>query len=65
MMDELIATGSGRRTALFEFKKAKVLIIGKRYVELQGRFGAFRAYMPEEDFDSDYNALLLLDHIQL
>lgn len=51
MMDELIATGKGRRTALFEFKKAKVMIIGKRYVELQGRFGAFRAYIPEEDFN--------------
>lgn len=27
------------------------MIVGKRYVELQGRFGAFRAYIPEEDFD--------------
>ena len=51
LMYELIATGSGRRTALFEFKKAKVMIIGKRYIELQGRFGAFRAYVPEADFD--------------
>ena len=51
LMDELIATGSGRRTALFEFKKAKVMIVEKRYIELQGRFGAFRAYVPEEDFD--------------
>ena len=51
IMDELIATGSGRRTALFEFKKAKEMIIGKRYIELQGRFGAFRAYVPEEDFN--------------
>ena len=51
LMDELIATGSGRRTALFEFRKAKVMIVGKRYIELQGRFGAFRAYVPEEDFD--------------
>lgn len=51
LMDELIATGKGRRTALFEFKKAKVMIIGKRYVELQGRFEAFRAYIPEEDFN--------------
>ena len=50
-MDELIATGFGRRTALFEFKKSKVMIIGKRCIELQGRFEAFRAYVPEEDFD--------------
>ena len=51
LMDELVATGSGRRTAIFEFRKAKVMIVGKRYIELQGRFGAFRAYVPEEDFD--------------
>ena len=51
MMDELIATGSGRRTAVFDFRKAKVMILGKRYIELQGTIGAFRAYVPEEDFN--------------
>ena len=51
LMDELIATGSGRRTAVFDFRKAKVMILGKRYIELQGTIGAFRAYVPEADFD--------------
>ena len=51
LMDELIAAGSGRQTAVFEFKNAKVMLVGKRYIELQGRLGAFRAYVPEEDFD--------------
>ena len=51
LMDELIASGSGRQTAVFEFRKAKVMLVGKRFMELQGRFGAFRAYVPEEDFD--------------
>ena len=51
LMDELIATGHRRRTALFEFKKAKVMIVGRNYIELQARFGAFRAYLPEEDLN--------------
>ena len=51
LMDELIATGSGRWTAVFEFKNAKTTIMGKGYIELKGRTGAFRAYVPEEDFD--------------
>ena len=51
MMDELIATGLGRRTAVFEFRKAKRMIVGKRYIELRGTISAFRLYVPEEDLD--------------
>ena len=51
LMDELIATGSGRRTAVFEFKKAKKMIVGERYIELRGTMSGFRLYVPEEDFD--------------
>ena len=51
LMDSYISTGSGRKTALLEFRKAKVMIIGKDYIELRSRFGAFRAYVPAEDFD--------------
>ena len=51
MMDTYISTGSGKRTALFEFKNTKEIIARKNYIELRGRVGAFRAYIPEEDFD--------------
>ena len=44
-----ISTGSGRRTALMEFEKARVMIVGRNFIELRSRFGAFRAYIQEED----------------
>lgn len=49
MMDSHISTGHGKKTALFEFKKAKQMVVGKNYIELTARLGAFRAYVPEED----------------
>ena len=49
-MDTQISTGFGKRTSLFEFKKTKTMIIGKNYIELRARIGAFRAYIPAEDF---------------
>ena len=51
LMDELIATGSGRKTAIFEFKKARKMTVGKNYIELEAKIGAFRAYVPEEDLN--------------
>ena len=51
LMDELIATGSGRDTTIFEFKKAREMIVGKGYIELTAKIGAFRAYVPEGDFE--------------
>lgn len=51
MMGTYISTGSGKRTAIFEFKNTKEMIKGKNYIELRSRVGAFRAYIPEEDFD--------------
>ena len=51
LMDELIATGSGRRTAVFEFKKAREMTVGKGWIELTAKIVAFRAYVPEEDLD--------------
>lgn len=50
LMDTQISTGFGKRTSLFEFKKTKTMIIGKNYIELRARIGAFRAYIPAEDF---------------
>jgi len=51
LMDELIAAGSGRRTSIFEFNKAREMIAGNGYIELTAKIGAFRAYVPEDDFD--------------
>jgi hypothetical protein len=51
MSDTYLATGSGRRTALFEFKKAKTMILGKDSIELRARIGAFRVFIPEADYD--------------
>ena len=44
-----IRTGTGRKTAVFSFKDAKTVIVGKRFIELRAKIGAFRAYLPEED----------------
>ncbi|MBQ3424844.1 MAG: hypothetical protein IJH38_06590 [Clostridia bacterium] len=51
MMDELISTGFGRRTGLFEFRKAQVMIVGPDYIDLRGRFIDFRACVPPEDLE--------------
>ena len=49
MHDEGIRSGSGRRAAYFTFSKANKVIIGKTFIEMQARLGAFRAYVPKED----------------
>ena len=49
LLEKHISTGFGKRTALFEFHKAKVMIVGKNYIELKAKIGAFRAYIPKED----------------
>ena len=51
LSDEMIAAGSGTTTAIFEFRNAEVMVVGKSSVELKGRRGDFRADVPQEDFD--------------
>ena len=51
LSDTHISTGSGRRKAVYTIAKTKVIIIGENYIEMRARFGAFRAYIPKEDFN--------------
>ena len=51
MSDVHLGCGSGRRSGYFEIAKAKTMILGENYIELRARIGAFRAYIPKEDYD--------------
>ena len=49
LTEEYIITGSGKTRAIFEFNRTKVMIVTDEYIELRGRFGGPRIYVPQED----------------
>ena len=49
LTDKYIETGSGKTRAIFSFKKTKTVIVTGNYIELVGRFGGPRVYVPEQD----------------
>lgn len=49
MTEEYVESGSGKSRAAFAFKRARKVIVTNRYIELKGRFGGPRVYVPEED----------------
>lgn len=49
LTEEYIVTGSGKTRAVFEFSRTKVMIVTEEYIELKGRFGGPRIYVPQED----------------
>ena len=49
LTDKYIETGSGKTRAIFSFKKTRTVIVTSKYIELTGRFGGPRVYVPEQD----------------
>ena len=47
--EDYIVTGSGKTRGVFEFSRTKEMIVSADYIELIGRFGGPRIYVPEED----------------
>ena len=51
MTEEYVKTGVGKYAVYFSFKKAKIAVFTKKYIELRGRTAKMRVYSPEKDFD--------------
>ena len=51
MTDEHMKTGTGKPSAYFPFRKAKVLILAESYFELQSEHRKMRIFFPPEDRD--------------
>ena len=49
MTETYVKTGAGRSSAYFQFKKARTVIVSRKYMELQGKMKRMRVYIPEED----------------
>ena len=49
LTEEYIRSGTGKGGAIFEFSRTKEAIFNAKYIELRGRFGGPRIYVPEED----------------
>ena len=45
--EEYIVTGSGKTRAVFEFSRTKKMIVTGQYIDLIGRFGGQRIYVPK------------------
>ena len=51
MTEGFIRAGTGRSAVLFAFRKARILAIGRKYIELHGKIQRIRVYIPEKDYD--------------
>ena len=51
MREEYVKSGYGKSSVYFTFKKAKVIVLGGKYIELHGKMKHMRIYIPEEDYD--------------
>lgn len=49
MTDNFIKSGSGKSSVYFDFKNAREVFIGDKYIELKGKLKRFRFYFPPED----------------
>ena len=58
MSESAIRNGTGLRAATYIFQDTKKIIIGRTYIEMRARFGAFRVYVPEEDMSFVRNYIM-------
>ena len=56
LTDTYIRSGYGRSGASFSFNRTREVIVSEKYIELKGKFGGPRIYVPAEDmtFVRDY-----------
>ncbi len=51
MSEDYVKSGYGKSAVYSEFKKTKELTVAPKYIELVGRHGSNRVYVPLEDMD--------------
>ncbi len=51
MNEEYVKSGYGKASVYSEFKKTKEAVITEKYIELTGKYGRSRIYVPAEDMD--------------
>lgn len=51
MGEDFVKSGYGKSSVWFDFRKVKTIVLGKKYLELQGKTKRMRIYVPEEDYD--------------
>lgn len=51
MIETDVKTGTGKSSAYFSFKKARQVIVTRKYIELRGKIARMRVYAPEADYD--------------
>ena len=51
MGEDFVKSGYGKSSVWFYFRKVKTIVLGKKYLELQGKTKRMRIYVPEEDYD--------------
>ena len=51
MTEEYVKSGYGRASVFADFKKTNEAVISGKYIEMSGKYGTCRVYVPTEDMD--------------
>ncbi|MBR6089597.1 MAG: hypothetical protein IKP86_06665, partial [Anaerolineaceae bacterium] len=51
LTEEYVKSGYGKSAIFSEFKKTKEVVVTGKYIEMTGKYGINRIYVPAEDMD--------------